>query len=87
MRGPRAERLPAARIEEGRTKLRAELDAGVRSAAEAARAREHSRADAEIVRINEEKDEKLKVLRARFQAASEGYVERVFAIVTGQTDE
>ena len=75
----------AARIEEGRTKLRAELDAGVRSAAEAARAREHSRADAELVRINEEKDEKLKVLRARFQAAREGYVERVFAIVTGQT--
>ena len=77
----------AARIEDGRTKLRAELAAGVRSAAEAARAREHSRADAEIVRINEEKDEKLKVLRARFQAAREGYVERVFAIVTGQTDE
>ena len=77
----------AARIEEGKAQIRTEADERLRSAAALARQRERERADREIEHINAEKEEKLKVLRERFSASGESYIERVFGIVTGQADE
>ena len=77
----------AARIEEGKAQIRTEADERLRSAAALARQRERERADREIEHLNAEKEEKLKVLRERFSASRESYIERVFGIVTGQADE
>lgn len=68
-----------------------ELLQGVRQAARAAiiadSNAERERADLEIRREKEQADSVRERLRQQYEARREGYVERVFDIVTGQKDE
>lgn len=64
-------------------RVRAENRAAMAQDAEA----EHSRADAEIAAEHAEADARREALRARYELAREGYVQRVFDIVTGKQDE
>ncbi|MGI6026084.1 MAG: hypothetical protein ACOX7G_03865 [Candidatus Scatomorpha sp.] len=75
------------RIQGRKDELLAKVKQETRAAIAADAAAEHSRADAEIAAEQAEAAAHREALRKKYQLAREGYVQRVFDIVTGKRDE
>lgn len=76
-----------ARIQGKKDELLARVRQETRAAIAADAAEEHSRADAKIAAEQAEAASRREALRKKYALAREGYVRRVFDIVTGKSDE
>lgn len=75
------------RIQGRKDELLEQIRQETRTAIAADAAAEHQRADAEIATEQAEAAARREALQKKYQLAREGYVQRVFDIVTGKRDE
>ena len=75
------------RIQGRKDELLEQIRQETRAAIAADAAAEHQRADAEIAAEQAEAAARREALQKKYQLAREGYVQRVFDIVTGKSDE
>lgn len=75
------------RIQGRKDELLEQIRQETRAAIAADAAAEHRRADAEIAAEQAEAAARREALQKKYQLAREGYVQRVFDIVTGKSDE
>ena len=75
------------RIQGRKDELLEQIRQETRAAIAADAAAEHQRADAEIAAEQAEAAARREALQKKYQLAREGYVQRVFDIVTGKRDE
>lgn len=75
------------RIQGRKDELLEQIRQETRAAIAADAAAEHRRADAEIAAEQAEAAARREALQKKYQLAREGYVQRVFDIVTGKRDE
>lgn len=75
------------RIQGRKDELLEQIRQETRAAIAADAATEHQRADAEIATEQAEAAARREALQKKYQLAREGYVQRVFDIVTGKRDE